>query len=161
MKIQVRPQYGSFVSIPGAFTSTDEGLRRAIKFEFQTEFREKSDDPLNLHEVFFTDRFLVDLNAVELGAINPDKIIKDCDFVKNIATNHPEELREIVGALKKADIKKGEKIIKEIGFTEEDSIRSSGGLIGLAILLVAVVALSGCAHCNAKRPASDPKAGPK
>ena len=54
------PASGSYVSVPGAYTTADEGVKYAGKMEFTTEFSPQSSDPLKLDTVFSGDRILLD-----------------------------------------------------------------------------------------------------
>lgn len=151
-------QQGSFISVPSAFENVDKGLRDIIKLEFKTVFSEESSDPLKLETVFSMDKILVDIGAMMPSAINPEKIIKDCELVKQVALNHPQQLRQFIEKFQNLDIDKANDIVNEIGLTEEASIKAGGGLLGLIIVIVVAVACSDCAHCSKSiKPDKKPK----
>lgn len=152
-------QQGSFISVPSAFENVDKGLRDMIKLEFKTVFSEESSDPLKLETVFSTDKILVDIGAVKPSAINPEKIIKDCELVKQVALNHPQQLRQFIEKFQDYDIDSAYDIVNEIGLTEEASIKAGGGLIFTLLAVIAIAgAVSGCAKCRKyRKPDKPPK----
>ncbi len=151
----------TYVSVPEAFAAAPAGLRDALKLKFGIEFAEGSRSPLGLREVFFTDRVLVDFGAVGLDALDARKVLKDCELVRERLASSPESFRDIVDALRRADVKNAEAAARKLRLTEEDSVRAGGGIVGLLLLAAAVLVAGGCGTTMARRPASDPKAGPK
>lgn len=142
---------GSFVSIPSAMDGVEPGLKSAFKMQFRTIYSEESTNPLGLETVFAPDRMLIDLQAVDPKAIDPRKLIRDCDLLKNLVQEHPEQLRRLVQAFQPAnegarvDWSAAAKIAEEIGFTEKHFQKAGGGF--LPLLVIAVAAL--CASCSA------------
>ena len=159
-----RLQYGSFIPIPSAFEIADKGLRNAIQFEFKIRSNKESKNPLNLESVFYTDRCLVDFSCVNPHSIHADKIAKDCDYIKQIVSEHPEELAKMIKELQNGEIDRGYELAEKIGMTEDDCVRAGGGAIGLVIVLLAVIVLGGCGHinkgCTGDPNLPKPKAGP-
>lgn len=152
---------GSFVSVPFAFKGADEGLRNVVKMEFKTIFSKLK----KIETVFSTDWILLDIGAVIPSALNPKKIARDCEVVRQIALDHPELLRRLVEAFQPgapnnpSDLDKTYNIVKKMGLTEEELSSTGGGLVGLLIVLALVALSTGCAHCNKNVP--DAKPAPK
>jgi hypothetical protein len=84
---------GSFVSVPGAFRDADESVKHLLKMEFTTILSEKSSDPLKLETGFSTDRVLLDFKGIVPGDLDPKKIVRDCDFLKEIVLKNPDKVR--------------------------------------------------------------------
>lgn len=167
-KIKTRTQIsvsGSFVSVPSAFPLADEGLKNALKLGFETLFSEDSSHPLNLETRFYTDVILIDLGAVAPSALDPQKIINDCDLVKRVASTYPDQLRQLVTELQAGSvsgIERAEKIAKEIGLTEEASVKAGGGLLGLLIAGAIGLIAGGCAGTkHAEKPRAVPDTKPR
>ena len=138
-------QQGSFISVPSAFENVDKRISDIIKLEFKTVFSEESSDPLKLETVFSTDKILVDIGAVVPSAINPEKIIKDCELIKQVALNHPQQLRQFIEKFQNLDLDEAYNIVNEIGLTEEASIKAGGGMIVFIAIMLTALACGGCA----------------
>jgi hypothetical protein len=115
----------------------------------QSEF---SASGLQLETVFSTDWFMLDMGSADASAIVPEAVIRDCEFVIEIVRKYPEKLDQMIQAFQPdaplSDIENAIAEAKRIGFTEQGSIKSGGGLLGLLIVAGAALLLGGCAHCN-------------
>jgi hypothetical protein len=142
--------------VPGAFVNADEGVKHVAKMEFTTVFSDQSSDPVKLETGFSPDRLLLDFGALVPDAFDPQKLIRDCELVRQAAIDHPKELGAILEAFQnktpEAGYRKAFKIAKQIGVTEEDAIRAGGGLLWLVVFGALVVMASGCEHCHASHP---------
>ncbi|HJU09903.1 MAG TPA: hypothetical protein VJ728_03455, partial [Candidatus Binataceae bacterium] len=78
---------GSFVSIPSAFAGADEGIKNVVKVAFTTASSQHSVEKIK--PLVSTDVALLDFGAVVPESIDPDKISRDCDLVKEALTKHP------------------------------------------------------------------------
>jgi hypothetical protein len=139
---------GSFVAVPSAFAAADEGLRNVIKLQFKTILSGERSDRFGLETVFSTDRVLVDLAAVIPAVIDPKKIIRDCELVKQIASTNAGQLNRLVEVFHgdHPDIDEAYRIATQVGLTEEASVKAGGGLLGLVVLLIVAAVAAGCAH---------------
>jgi len=81
---------GSFVSIPQALTGATEGLKHVFKMESSSVFSEK--DILG-ESVFSTDWFLLDVGAAELDTLDLDRVVRDCDLLKETIKRDPEKIK--------------------------------------------------------------------
>ena len=151
---KLRPEIsalGSFVAIPDAFPEADSGVQNAVKLEFKTVFSDKN----RIQTLFSTDRVLIDLAAVDPSKLDCKKIAIDCNLLKGIAEKHPDELRESLIALQtggSSGIQKAEKIMKNIGFTEETFTKAGGGFFFLVIVAAVALGAGGCATLNSNKP---------
>ncbi|OEU64791.1 MAG: hypothetical protein BA863_17700 [Desulfovibrio sp. S3730MH75] len=154
---------GSFVSVPPS-ERVDKGLRDAFKMEFKTVLsREQATGPIELETEFSTEWALLDIGAISPSSISPESIAKDCELVKNIVLKHPDQVRRLVEAFqpdrrkKLIDLGRAYGIAEGIGLTEEQSRSEGGGLLGLAVLVVAALLASGCQSCGSGHVKPDPK----
>src|SRR5688572_5160963 len=145
------PATASFLAIPEAFPSADKAVRNALKLEFWTS-PAKAPDTLQVE--VSTNAALIDLGAVNPSALDAKKIIRDCEFVKQIATSHPRELKELLKALQSgtnAGVTKANEIAERIGFTEEEAIKAGGGLFFLVVVAAAALIGAGCSGANKQK----------
>lgn len=159
---------GSFASVPSVFDDVEDDVKHSVKIEFSTEFREDALDssnrfrsaPLQLETVFSTDWLLVDMGAANPSAIDTQKIARDCELLREIALNHPEEIQKIVGAFQPdsplSAIGEAFEIAKEIGLTEEAALKNGGGFIHVVLLVGGALLLS-CAHNSGCQPKNKPR----
>jgi hypothetical protein len=84
---------GSYVSVAGALSGADESVKHVIKMGFLTSRPDESADPNALEIAFSTDHILLDFNSLVASDFNVKKIVKDCDFVKEIALRNPDKLK--------------------------------------------------------------------
>ena len=147
------PSRGSYVSVPGAFKGTAEGLKHFVKMEFGTRLSKETADPLGLDDFFSTDRLLLDFGAVDVSALDMAKIARDCDLLKEAVLKHPGKIRQLAEAQTESPsgYKKAVSILQEIGLTEESATRAGGGLFMLLVLVALVLIPGTCAHCAAGR----------
>lgn len=154
---------GSFVSIPEALTGATEGLKHAFKMESSSVFSEKK---ILGESVFSTDWFLLDVGAAELDALDLERVVRDCDLLKETIKRDPEKIRAMLASFSPDktvnEVLKGFDIVRELGLREEDFVARGGGLIGLLILGGAALLLAGCQSCTAhgnggKRPTNPPE----
>jgi hypothetical protein len=141
---------GSFVSLPEAFPGADEAVKLAPKIELCVARFEDSKRPLEIDILMRPHTLLVDLEAVNAGGFDVEKLVRDCDALKEVALAHPEKLRGILAAFA-ADaphekMLDAAKVAEELGLSEEVMTKKGGGLLWL-LVIVAAVALSGCKGC--------------
>jgi hypothetical protein len=148
------PEGGTFVSVTSAIPDADKGIRDALKLEFR-QFVDESvntSDPLGIKTSFATDRFLVDIAAIDADAIDAKKLAKDCEIVARVVTGQPERIRDLVAAQQKpGGFTAASKIASELRLTEAAASDAGGGLLWLLVIAVAVMAGS-CEHCHAGHP---------
>jgi hypothetical protein len=141
---------GSFVSVPSAFKNVPEGLEHVLKMEFRTVFSEEN---ILGDTTYSPDWVLVDVGAAVPDSLDFKRIARDCDLLKDIALNYPDQLRQLIKAFQpNASLREREsafKIAQEIGLTEEASIQAGGGLLGLLVLVGGALLLAGCEGCTA------------
>lgn len=149
---------GSYVSVPGAFKDADEGVKHFLKMEFTTHLSDKSSDPLKLETGFSTDHVLLDFKGMVPSDLDSDKIVKDCDFLKEIALKHPEKLRQLAEAYTESPtgFKKAYAIAKEIGLTEESAVKAGGGVFWLVAIAALALMSGSCEHCHVGHPPHPP-----
>jgi hypothetical protein len=151
------PAPGTFLSMPPAFLEADEGIRNALKFEFKNSFSQDTDEKIKVE--VSTDVFLFDLGAIVPEALDPNRIICDCDLVKQAVTKYPGAIAEIVRELQtgtSAGVEKANKIAQEASLTEEAAIKAGGGLFFLIAVGAALLA-GGCGGAL-KQKATSPAA---
>ena len=147
---------GSYVSIPEAFNGADKGVKFAPKIAVGVGRFDDARHPLKLDLVMDPHQLLLDLEAVDPGAIDLDKIVRDCDLVKKVALTHPEKLSSIAAAfgsdVPHKQILAAARTIEEVGLSEEQVARSGGGLVQLLVLLglLAAASCKGCAHTKGR-----------
>ena len=133
------PAAGSFSSVPGAFATAPEEFKQVVKMEFTTEEAGDSggkfgSQGLQLETVFSTDWFMLDLGAADVSAIEPEKIIKDCELVTKSMRDNPAEVKKMIAAFRPSspisDIDDAIKVGESIGLTEENAVASGGDCLG-------------------------------
>jgi hypothetical protein len=153
---------GSFVTVPQALLGVSENMKNAFKMESSLAYSEKQ---ILGESVFSTDWFLLDIGAAKLGALDLDKVIRDCDLLKEIIRKKPERVKAMLESFSPdksvKELVSGFDIVKELKLTEEDFVSQGGGLIGLILLGGAALLLAGCQSCTAhghggKRPTNHP-----
>jgi hypothetical protein len=151
---------GSYVSVAHALKGADEGIKHVIKMGFMTRNPSDSGDPNALETTFLSDHVLLDFKSLVAGDLDVNKIIKDCDFLKNIAVKHPEKLKKLVEAYTDFPLgfEKADAIAKEIGLTEEAAIKAGGGVAWLAVVLIVVIMSRACTDAGNGNPQRKPKA---
>jgi hypothetical protein len=171
-RVQVQPA-GHFASAPLAFPKLEEAVRHALKFEFTAGGTGTPGQPSGEPS---TDRLLIDLGALDAAAFDPNRVIRDCELVRDIAARHPEALRrllELFGPDAKRDragIAKACAELRAIGFTEDHALAAGGGLVWLVVVIGAGLLLGGCGTINTattgsptppvKAPLGQPQPGP-
>lgn len=154
---------GSYISIANSLTGADDGIKHVIKMGFITRRPDDSANPNDLEIVFSTDHVLLDFKSLVAGDLEVSKIIKDCDFVKEIALKNPEKVKQLVEAFTSSPtgFEKASAIAKEIGLTEEASIAAGGGAAWLAVLLIVAILAKACEDAGNGNPKGKPKPDPK
>lgn len=151
---------GSYVSISGALSEADEGIKHVLKMGFITRRPDKISVENNELEITFsTDHVLVDLESFVASAIDEKKIIKDCEFIKEIVLKHPGELKQLAEAYMSspAGFEKASSIADKIGLTEKAAVKAGGGVAGLVILLVIAILAKSCQDAKKGNPQGKPK----
>ncbi len=150
---------GSYISVAGALSGADEGIKHVIKMGFLTRRPDESADPTELEIAFSTDHVLLDFNSLVASDFDVRKIVKDCDFVKEIALKNPDKLKQLVEAYTSSPtgFEKASAIADEIGFTEEASIKAGGGAAWLVVLLIVAIASKACQDAKNGNPQGKPK----
>jgi hypothetical protein len=128
---------GSFMSVPEAVKTAPVGLHHALKLEYASLPKE---DGSGLENVVISDRAMFDLSAIDMTAVNPATIIKDCEYIKAIVQKNPDEVIKILAAFQSdapiSDMGVALDMVKSIGLTEEDAVKAGGGLIVLGLVLI-------------------------
>jgi hypothetical protein len=141
---------GSFVSLPEAFPGADPGVKYAPKIQLDT-VRSEDTKRFQLEHVWLPHRILIDLQAVDPDAFDPDVIVADCDIVKSIVREHPKKVQTILSAFQEgapySRIERAGELMKELGWTEKSVARRGGGFLWLLIILAAGCA-GGCGSCR-------------
>jgi hypothetical protein len=151
---------GSYVSISGALSDADEGIKHVLKMGLITRRPEKSSVENNELEIaFLTDHVLVDLESFVASAIDEKKIIKDCEFIKEIALKHPGELKQLAEAYLSSPtgFDKAAAIADKIGLTEKAAVKAGGGMAALVVLLIVAILAKSCQDAKNGNPQGKPK----
>lgn len=93
------PIAGTFISVPEAFPGVDEGLVHAFKLGFQVIHSQQSDQSSHLGRGVFVDVALLDVGALSLAAFDFQKLARDCELLREVFLNAPEEVLKIIAAL--------------------------------------------------------------
>ena len=141
---------GTFAAVPQAFEGADGSLAYAFKPEFVAV--PATGDASRPVLVTPFDRALLDFGAVNLNDIDTAKIVRDCQLLQKVAQDNPEELRQILAALR-TGAGREERVaalatVKRLGLTEEAATQAGGGLLGLLLFGGACLLLSCAAHCK-------------
>ena len=143
---------GTFAAVPQAFEGADGSLAYAFKAEFAAVPAARDTSRTVLVTPF--DRALLDFGAVNLDDIDTAKIVRDCELLKKVAQDNPEELRQIIAALRTGagDDEQAAALatVKRLGLTEDAATRAGGGLLGLILFGGACLLLSCTAHCTGR-----------
>lgn len=144
---------GTFAAVPQAFEGADGSLAYALKPEFAAVPAPGDTSRTVLVTPF--DRALLDFGAVNLDDIDTAKIVRDCELLKKVAQNNPQELRQIIAALRTGagDDEQAAALatVQRLGLTEAAAAQAGGGLLGLLLFGGACLLLSCTAHCNGKK----------
>lgn len=144
---------GSSVSVPSAYPTADKGVIQALKLEF-TVGRSDSGE---LRPEYSTNVALIDFDAIDANSFDAEKIIADCDLLKGIATNYPEELKSIISGLKEGTqeaVDRGLQLANRIGLKEENEISNGGGFLFTVIVIGGGLLLAGCGGANREKVTS-------
>jgi hypothetical protein len=143
---------GTFLSVPAAFKGAPRGLEHLVKFQFTAKSTSGSADEFRTEDLVSTDKVLLDFGAVSSDALDPYRLARDCEILREAALQHPSKLKKLVnifaGNAKPTveDVKESVRIVNQLGLSEEASSRERGGF--LFFVLIAVACMAGCAHCN-------------
>lgn len=156
--------HGTFRSVPGAFAGARRGLQNAVKLEFRTLLETDRMRHLRPRTVFLPQWLMVDVGAVDLRAVSLRQIVHDCDLLKRVALERPDDLRRLIGVFQprvrqtKKSLAAAARLAESLCLTEYESRKSGGGIIVVLIAVAAAVLASGCAHTS-KYVKPDPKPG--
>lgn len=141
---------GSYVSIPEAFEAASDAVRFAPKIAVRAARFDDASHPLQLDFVMDPHQLLIDLEAVDPTGIDIQRLIRDCDLVKEAAEKRPAQLLSIIASfghdVPHEEILKANETAKELGLSEERITEGGGGLLFL-LVAVAALALTGCKGC--------------
>lgn len=166
------------LGIGDAFTSTASAFP-TVPASYLTAFKVQQvtvqNDAGIMQPSVVLDRMLVDLAGLDPALMDPNRLIKDCDFVKALVLRNPELPRRLVAAFRHdaptTDIVEAARLAKAAGFTEEASITAGGGLVVLVGALVVTIAAAFVTelikdaaaikykHAVARATGSDPNSG--
>jgi hypothetical protein len=148
---------GSYISI--ADSLADEGVKHVLKMGYSTRRPDDSDNPNDLEVVFSTDHVLLDFQSLIAEDLDVNKIVADCEFVKEIALKNPVKLKQLVETYTSSPkgFEKAFAIAKEIGLTEEAAIAAGGGMFWIPIILAAVIMARACSDAGNGNPQRKPK----
>lgn len=147
---------GSFISLPEAFEGADENVIYAPKIEIRTQKFDDSKHPLGFEHVMYPHNLLIDFEALNAKALDINKLIKDCELIKETAEKHPEELKFILGSFAQdaphEEMLKADELVKKLGLSEEVVTKKGGGLLWLLVIAAALAMSSckGCAHTTGR-----------
>lgn len=138
-----------FSSVPEQFAAASGDLRHLVKIGFEATSFENG----RIGTGFSPQWLLLDLAMIPRVGLDLAKIARDCDLVKEVVTKHPEQVQLLSTALHRAMRNEEnlfgelERIVKEIGLTEEIFASKGGGFLWV-IALLALAATSCMAHCG-------------
>jgi hypothetical protein len=147
---------GVFLSTPGVFDRTDDGLRHAFKMQFSSVVSEQREsDGRNRTAVgttFAMDRVLLDFGAVRAAAVDFGRAQRDCELIQEALQKHPEvftQALELVtaGPPDVRRIRAAVSALEGIGLTEDQAYDNGGGIIALLVVAAVVLLATGCGSC--------------
>jgi hypothetical protein len=100
---------------------------------------------------------VVDFSEVNADKFNFDALAMDCDIVKQVASEHPEELRQLLREMQRGTpegIKQALRITERIGLTEGAAVKAGGGFFFLIIIAVVAIGASGCGGAMKEKASS-------
>lgn len=133
---------GGFISRPLAFTDARPDLQGLLKLLYRPTV---VDGTVCLE--FSTDAAVIDFSTVDVNAINIDKVVADCDHIKDVVETHGLRVRRLVKEMQRGTekgVEEAMRIAKEIGLTEGDAVKAGGGLLFLVVIAVAALTGAGC-----------------
>jgi hypothetical protein len=144
---------GVFVSMPEIFEGVDNAVKYAPKIEIRVKRSDDSRQPLKLENVRDVHRLLIDLGAVDSSALDPRKLIRDCELIKYAAETNPEKLKSVLGAFAEdasyERIQEAARTLEEIDLSESQVIHAGGGFLWL-LAITAAFTMSTCDHCQVR-----------
>jgi hypothetical protein len=141
-----------FISFPAEFRDAPTDLRQVIKIIHRPTVRQGA---VGLE--FSTDSMVVDFSEVNADKFNFDALAMDCDIVKQVASEHPEELRQLLREMQRGTpegIKQALRITERIGLTEGAAVKAGGGFFFLIIIAVVAIGASGCGGAMKEKASS-------
>src|SRR5262249_30822330 len=94
--------HGTFLSLPSVFDGA-KGLQHVFKMEILPQVAKTegsgNDSKVTFSATFLGDRALLDLGAVEPGAVDLKQVERDCDLLKAAIQQHPDVLRKAIQAV--------------------------------------------------------------
>jgi hypothetical protein len=138
---------GGFISEADAFADAPPHLRHVVKLMYRPTVLD--DGSLSLE--FSTDAVVLDYSDVNPDDLDSDTVTADCDLIKRIAGQHPEQIRKIFKEMQRGTregMDAADRLATDIGLTEGEALKAGGGFIWVVGLLL----LAGCAHGNSNKP---------
>jgi hypothetical protein len=149
---------GSYSSIAGSLKGADEGIKHVIKLGYVSVIADPS-DPTQLETRFASDHVLIDFKSLIASDFDVAKIISDCDFLKEIALQSPEKLKQLVEAYTSSPtgFEKAYAIAEDIGLTEEAALKAGGGVAWIPALVILALMAKACQDAKNGNPQGKPK----
>ncbi len=150
---------GSYVSVAGSLRGAGKGVEHVLKLGYTTRSPDERADPDDLETRFSSDHVLLDFASLLAGELDVDVIIRDCDFVKDIALRNPDQLKELVAAFTGSPrgYEKADAIAEEIGLTEDAAVKAGGGVAWVAVVLIVVLVARACNDAGKGNPQRKPE----
>lgn len=149
----------SYVSIAGTLKAADEGIRHVMKMGVITKRPDNGSDLEGLEIVYSSDHVLLDFKSLVASSFDATKIVRDCEFVRNLALANPGKLEQMVQAYIASPLgfEKAAAIVDEIGFTEEAAVAAGGGAAWIPILIAIAIMAKACQDAKNGNPQGKPR----
>ncbi|WP_432840909.1 hypothetical protein [Dactylosporangium sp. CA-092794] len=147
---------GVFLSTPGVFDGTADGLRHAFKMQFSPTASQRREDGgpsrTTVGTAFALDRVLLDFGAVHPPAVDFARAGRDCELIAEAIQKHPEVLTQalelVTGGHPDVErIRAASRSLQGIGLTETQALDNGGGIVALVLLAAAALLVAGCDAC--------------
>jgi hypothetical protein len=133
---------GGFISFPAEFRDAPPDLRNVLKIIHRPAVR---DGAVGLE--FATDAMVVDSSNVDADLFNTHAVAIDCDLIKRMTLEYPDELRQLVKEMQRGTsegVHRALEITKRIGLTESSAVKAGGGFFFLVIVIALGLGAAGC-----------------
>jgi hypothetical protein len=148
MSTTLRTVASGFVAVPTAFGGTHDSNVNALKIQLvpKVVIRHKpGEDVKQVVELeAITHRALIDFTAVDVSAIDYNRLQRDCDILKGALSTHRGEFEQVLklvcsGTATPQMMKSAAASLANAGLTEQAFEEKDGGMIGLILAAVAIM----------------------
>ncbi len=148
----------SYVSIAGTLKAADEGVRHVMKMGLIAKRPDNGSDLNALEIVYSSDHVLLDFRSLVASSFDTMKIVRDCEFVRNLALANPRKLEQMVQTYMDSPLgfEEASAIVDEIGFTEEASVAAGGGMAWIPVLVAIAIMAKACQDAKNGNPQGKP-----